>query len=86
MSLSDLKRCHKVIGTKQVKKAIAKGQVQKVYIARDAEPYIIEPIKELCRQHQISYELAENMEILGKACGINVGSATVAVLNPDTDS
>ncbi|MDD3022605.1 MAG: hypothetical protein PHE26_01745 [Syntrophomonadaceae bacterium] len=35
----------RVIGSKQVKKALAKGGVKKVYIASDAEHHIIEPIK-----------------------------------------
>lgn len=81
MSLHDVKNSPKVIGTKQVKKAISKGIAKKVFIAEDAEPHIIEPIKELCRQNQVEIQAVKNMETLGNACGIEVGSATVALIN-----
>ena len=51
-------------------KAITKGQVDKVYIARDAESHIIEPIRELCSQKNISVVMVDTMESLGRACGI----------------
>jgi len=70
----------RVIGSKQVKKALAKGGVKKVYIASDAEHHIIEPIKKLCLQYQVEFEMVESMDVLGRSCGIDVGSATVALL------
>lgn len=81
MSLQDIKDMPKVIGTKQVKKAITNSKAKKVYIANDAEPHIIEPIKMACMENQVEYELVESMELLGEICGIDVGSATVAILN-----
>jgi large subunit ribosomal protein L7A len=79
--LADIKNSPKVIGTKQVKKAINKGIAKKVFIALDAEPHIIQPIKELCRLKQVEISMVENMDSLGNACGIEVGSAAVALIN-----
>ncbi|MGS0765764.1 ribosomal L7Ae/L30e/S12e/Gadd45 family protein [Syntrophomonas curvata] len=84
MSLQEIKNSPKVIGSKQVKKAISKGVAQKVFIALDAEPHIIEPIKELCRKNQVEMQMVENMEVLGNVCGIEVGSATVALINRES--
>lgn len=81
MPLDDLKQIPRVIGAKQVKKAIARGIVNKVYIAGDAEPHVVEPIKQLCHQHQVDFEMVNSMKTLGEACGIDVGSATVALLD-----
>lgn len=83
MVLAEIKNSPKVIGTKQVKKAINKGIAKKVFIALDAEPHIIEPIKELCQQNQVEVFPVENMETLGNACGIEVGSATVALIDTE---
>ncbi len=83
MVLPEVKNSPKVIGTKQVKKAINKGIAKKVFIALDAEPHIIEPIKELCRQNQVEVSMVEDMVTLGNACGIDVGSATVALINTE---
>ncbi len=80
MPLDEIKSGKKVIGSKQVKKAITKGTAKKVYIARDAEPHIIKPLMELCRQHQVEVEETDHMDSLGKACDIEVGSAAVALL------
>ncbi|HRW13481.1 MAG TPA: ribosomal L7Ae/L30e/S12e/Gadd45 family protein [Syntrophomonas sp.] len=80
MSLNDLQEGKKVIGTKQVKKAIIKGQTKKVYLADDAEPHIINALRVLCQQHQIEIEETNKMEELGNACGIEVGAAAVALL------
>lgn len=80
MSLDELKAEHKIIGTKQVRKALSKGNVMKVYIAADAEPYITTPIKEACNQENIEVEVVNNMKTLGYACGIDVGSAVAAIL------
>lgn len=81
MSFDELKNPAKVIGTKQVIKQLTNGEVKKVYIAGDAEQHIVEPIKELCRKKDIQIEIVENMQILGRAVGIEVGSAAVALLN-----
>lgn len=79
--LEEIKNGNKVIGTKQVIKAIARDSVKRVYIAGDAEPHVVGPIKEMCIDHKIEIEVIEKMETLGKACGIEVGSAAVALLN-----
>jgi large subunit ribosomal protein L7A len=55
LTLENLKGQKKVIGTKQVKKAITKGEAVRILLANDAEPHIIEPIKELCREHNDRY-------------------------------
>jgi len=81
LALEELKSNAKVVGTRQVKKALKKGIVKKVYIAIDAEPHIIEPIKQLCQQNQVEIEMVDKMETLGNICGIEVGSAMVALLS-----
>ena len=80
MSLDELKGANRVIGSKQVKKAVNSGMARKVFIAGDAEPHILDSIVGQCRQGQIEYEIVETMKLLGDACGIEVGSATAALL------
>lgn len=80
MSLAELREGKKVIGIKQVKKAIIKGQTRKVFLADDAEPHIISSLRDLCQQHQAEIEEVDKMEQLGNACGIEVGAAAAALL------
>lgn len=80
MLLDEIANSKKVIGSKQVKKAVNKGLARKVFLAADAEPHIIAPLRDLCRQHEVETSMIESMEALGKACGIEVGSAAVALI------
>ena len=72
---------HKAVGSRQVKKAILKGTAKKVYITQDAEKHVTRPLIELCQERNIEIEYVDSMAELGKACGIAVGSAAVALLS-----
>jgi len=70
-----------VAGAKQLRKALRSGQVFRVYLARNADPAITEPLESLCKQSGVGYAWAKTMQDLGKACGIEVGAAAAATLN-----
>ncbi len=80
MSLDTLKVAKKTIGVKQVTKAVEKDLVQAIYIASDAEQRLIEPLRVLCTQKNVTIDGTPTMAELGKACSIEVGAAAVAVL------
>lgn len=73
----------RVIGTKQVLRAIEKGNLERVIIAMDADPFIRNQVIAACLQNGIPYQTTESMLELGKACGIEVGAATCGELKPD---
>ena len=70
-----------VVGAKQLRKAMGSGAVFRVYLARNADPAITEPIEAVCKEKQIPYAWARSMTDLGHACGIEVGAAAAAALN-----
>jgi large subunit ribosomal protein L7A len=70
----------KTVGTKQTLKALEKGLAKKVYIASDAEHHVIKPLLKMCEEKGVPVVMIDNMKNLGKACGIEVGCASVAVL------
>jgi len=76
-----LKQAKKIfIGTKQTKKALEKGETQLVFVACDAEKRVTEPILKLCKEKEIELVFIATMEELGCLCGIEVGSATAAIV------
>ena len=81
MLLEELHTNRKVIGAKQVKKAITEGSTIKVYLAVDAEPHVIIPLKELSAQLGVQIDNSHTMEELGAICNIEVGAAAVALLH-----
>jgi large subunit ribosomal protein L7A len=78
--LEELKNIRRTIGIKQTLKAVEIGTAKTVYIAKDADEKVVGPLKELCRKDSIEVVYVENMKQLGKACGIDVGAATVCLL------
>ena len=78
--LEELKTARKVVGIKQLRKALNAGGVQKVFIAEDADPLLTDPIAERCRQVDIPVISVPTMKQLGAACSICVGAAVAAIL------
>ena len=73
--------CRKVVvGAKQLRKALQAGRVHRVYLARNADPAMTEPLEALCRTNQVEFAWVRSMTDLGQACGIEVGAAAAATL------
>jgi large subunit ribosomal protein L7A len=68
------------IGTKQTRKAIEQGKATEVFVADDADPQVVHPIISMCKERGIAVTHVDSMKKLGKACGIEVGAATAAIL------
>ena len=77
---AELAAKEKVVGLKQTKKAIAAGKTAVVYLAKDADPKLTEPLRAMCRLSGIEVVNDRTMRDLGKSCGIAVGTAACAVL------
>lgn len=82
MSLDKVKQAAKLtIGTKQATKMVELGKAKEVFVAEDADPRITIKMVNLCKKMGVKITYVESMNMLGKACGIEVGAAMVAVLN-----
>lgn len=71
---------HIIVGTKQLRKALARGGVRRVFLARDADPAITAPLENLCVQKGVPCSWVRRMTDLGRACGIDVGAAAAATV------
>lgn len=74
------KACRKVVGSKQTMKVIDRNQARVVYVAKNADQHVMEPILKACSENSVPVVYAESMQVLGKACGIEVGCAAAAVV------
>ena len=73
--LESLKTAKKAVGLKQCVKAVENGKAKKVFIAKDADAAIVDPLKQLCETKRLTVIYVDSMKILGKACGIDVGAS-----------
>lgn len=77
---NELEHATKVVGVKQVRRALADGRARRVYLAKDADPQFTQSLAELARDRGVEAIWAESMRGLGRACGIAVGAAVAAEL------
>lgn len=82
MTLDALKGANRVIGVKQVGKAVRRGEATQVFLASDADARVIEPLRALCGEQGIPVDETAQLKDLGAACGIEVGAAAAALTKP----
>jgi len=71
----------KMVGAKETLKAVERGQAKEVFLAQDADEHVIKPIAQLCQEKKVAATVVESMQKLGKACGIDVKCACVAIVD-----
>ncbi|MBM7704972.1 50S ribosomal protein L7ae-like protein [Metabacillus iocasae] len=69
-----------VVGTKQTVKALKKGIVKEVFIAEDADSLVTQAVIETANALKISLTYVDSTKKLGKACKIEVGASSVAII------
>lgn len=73
----------RVVGANQTAKAIRKGKAAVVFVARDADRRVTEPVLRAAEEMGVPVvEVASGQE-LGRACGIAVAASAAAILRPE---
>ena len=70
----------RVVGTKQVLRALGEGKVAQVFLGKDAEPFLYNRINNLCSEKGVPVKAVDSMAELGKLCQVEVKTAAAAVL------
>lgn len=70
---------HVIVGTKQAVKALKSGDVEELIVAEDADPHITGKVIQSAIEMNVPITRVDSMKKLGKACGIDVGAAIVAI-------
>ena len=78
--LEKLKTESKVVGIKQLRRALKEQRASLVFLAKDADPALTEPLLAQCRSCGVETVCDVTMLELGKACGIAVGAAAAAIV------
>ncbi|XJZ27432.1 50S ribosomal protein L7ae-like protein [Bacillota bacterium Lsc_1132] len=81
MSYEKVLQANKVIiGTKQTVRALKDGKVQELVVAADADPKVTTKMIHQAQELSIPILYVDSMKKLGRACGIEVGAAVVAII------
>ncbi|KAF0824037.1 50S ribosomal protein L7ae-like protein [Cytobacillus firmus] len=68
-----------IVGTKQTVKALKLGTIDEVVVASDADPRVTAKVVSTANEMSVPIMYVDSMKKLGKACGIEVGAAAVAI-------
>ncbi len=70
-------------GTNESTKAVDKGEAKLLVIAGDVEPEeIVMHLPSLCDEKKIPYVYVPSKSELGRAAGLDVGSAAISIVEP----
>ena len=70
----------RVVGTKQLLRALDEGKVARAFIAKDADLLLTKRVVDRCFERNIPCTQVDTMEQLGRACGIDVKAAAAGLL------
>lgn len=76
--LADVDR--RVVGTKQLLRALDEGKIAHVYVAKDADLLLTKRVVDRCYDRNIPCTQVDSMAELGRACGIDVKAAAAGLL------
>jgi len=76
----------KTVGARSVQKAILRNEVERLYVAEDAEDRVVGPVLELARGKDLEVVFVPSMKELGESFGLRVAAAVAATLKKSDDS
>ena len=77
--LEKLKNASKVVGTRRLLRSIQNGEIAEVYVARDADLFILRQVREACNSAGVRMVAVDTMKELGQACGVEVKTASAGI-------
>ena len=78
--LEELKTAKKLVGTRRVLRAVREGKVAKAFVGDDADLFILRELRAACEATGTRLVKADSMKLLGEACGVDVPTASAAIL------
>ena len=75
---NELTNSARVVGVKQVRRALNAGRAKRLWLAQDADPQLTRPLAEQARDQGVEAVWLGSMRELGRDCGIAVGAAVAA--------
>ena len=78
--IPELSGSNRVVGAKQVRRALKDGRAARLYMAMDADPCLLQPLVQDAVNRQVPVSQVPTMKELGQSCGIAVGAAVAVLL------
>ena len=79
------KRAMRVVGVRQVLRAVRQGRADTVFLAMDAGPALRGMVEQAAREGNVPLRMVATMEELAALCRVDVPSAAAAVYRNETN-
>ena len=80
-SMESLKNnANRIVGTKQVLRAVKAGKLQRVYVANDVDTFLYQQVIRAAEAAQVPVTRVASMKELGEACGVQVAAAAAGIV------
>jgi len=73
----------RTVGVSSTLRALQKGQLTEVVLARDTDRRVINPVLTLCRELAVKVSWVDSQMTLGRACGLTVRASAVGFLREE---
>ncbi len=70
---------NRVVGTKQVLRALKAGTLRRVYVANDADTFLFQRVILAAEAARVPVTRVPTMKELGQACGVDIGAAAAGL-------
>ena len=71
---------NRIVGTKQVLRAVKAGKLQRVYVANDVDTFLYQQVIPAAEAAQVPVTRVASMKELGEACGVQVAAAAAGIV------
>ncbi len=70
----------RVVGTKQLLRALAAGKVARAFVAEDSDDFIYRRVRQAAEEAKVPVTVVKTMAQLGQACRVDVDTAAAGLL------
>ncbi|MCR4882632.1 MAG: ribosomal L7Ae/L30e/S12e/Gadd45 family protein [Clostridiales bacterium] len=71
---------NRIVGTKQVLRAVKAGKLQRIYVANDVDTFLYQQVIRAAEAAEVPVTRVESMKELGEACGVQVAAAAAGIV------
>ena len=79
LPLNELAVPNRVTGERQVRRMLKTGRLEKLFLAMDADSFVIKNLEEEAQRLNIPVEHVDSMLRLGRACAITRGASAAGI-------
>ncbi|MDR2528001.1 MAG: ribosomal L7Ae/L30e/S12e/Gadd45 family protein [Synergistaceae bacterium] len=80
MSLNELAVPERVVGEKEVRRAMERNLLRKMFVALDCDPKVVSGLAEAATKASVEVEETDSKQKLGRACAIDRPAAVAGLL------